>query len=162
MQIVFLSWFICHLFQKTSSLLAASQPTTIRTGGTPTRFPGSNIVSLTPTNPQQKVVFMTQQHRPTTPTVSNPTIFSSVPNTPTPVSSTPTIIKMVSQNNTVTGTSGPAPGQKIVVVSMASSNSASQVSPLDVGIKSVFTTSSSGLTQQPEIITLDGAKTEPN
>ena len=161
MQIVFLSKFICHLFQKTSSLLPAAQPTTIRTGATPTRFPGSNIVSLTPTTPQQKVVFMTQQQRPTTPTVSNPTIFSSVPNTPTPVSSTPTIIKMVSQNNTVTGTSGPAPGQKIVVVSMAG-NSASQVSPLDVGIKSVFTTSSSGLTQQPEIITLDGPKTEPN
>ena len=125
------------------------------------RLPGSNIVSLTPTTPQQKVVFMTQQQRPTTPTVSNPTIFSSVPNTPTPVPSTPTIIKMVSQNNTVTGTSGPAPGQKIVVVSMAS-NSASQASPLDVGIKSVFTTSSSGLTQQPEIITLDNPKTEPN
>ena len=103
--------------------------------------------------------------RPTTPTVANPTMLTSGPNTPTQVPSTPTIIKMVSQNNTVSGGSGSTPGQKIVVVSMAGnsgSSSAPLASPLDVGMKSVFTTSSSGLTQQPEIITLDGApKTEP-
>ena len=105
---------------------------------------------------------MTQQQRPTTPTVATPTMLASGPNTPTQVPSTPTIIKMVSQTNTVSGGATSAPGQKIVVVSMAG-NSASQASPLDVGIKSVFTTSSSGLNQQPEIITLDGtpAKTEP-
>lgn len=150
------------VFQKTSSLLSGSQTTPLRTGGTTTRIQGPNIVSLTPTATQQKVVLMAQPKTPSTPTVGTPTMFASGPNTPTQVPSTPTIIKMVSQNNTVTGTGSSAPGQKIVMVSVpGTSASGVAAAGQDVGIKSVFTTSASGLPQQPEIITLDGPPTEP-
>ncbi len=152
------------VFQKPTSLLSGSQ-TPLRTVAP--RFSTPGVVPVTPSTPQTpKLVLMTQQQqqRPNTPTaIGTPSIFPTGGNASAP--STPTIIKMVSQQSSVSGgvgLGGAATGQKIVVVTVGSTGTTSQ--SLDVGsMKSVFTTSGTGLMgQQPTVITLDGPLTSDN